>query len=246
MRVCRLLHYFLDRPELGQLILTEAFALFLGFACRQDARLAVELYEQCEHFDSAFGNPWELSTLQSTINGQQQHAKRIDEARKTLNSMLNALDAGFLWEYLERLLISNLSSPSNYNDDDSPRSSTDEPNSPRRIDDEEVQRRKEMLNLYPLIVVYCVRTVQLDSHSDIRGRHLTKLMRTILDQLSQRGCDAFARDTVVALLVVVNDFSGSSIKTYRYLKQVIMILHVNSKFFLFKCKMVPMRPLSIP
>lgn len=39
-------------------------------------------------------------------------------------------------------------------------------------------------------------------HSDIRGRHLTSLLQTILSEIKLKGCDNFSRDSFVALLVI--------------------------------------------
>lgn len=45
VRVCKLLHYFLDRPELGNLVLQETLSMFLEFACRQDRTIIRQLQE---------------------------------------------------------------------------------------------------------------------------------------------------------------------------------------------------------
>lgn len=39
MRVCRLLLYFLDRPELGNLVLEETLSMLLMFSAEQDDQL---------------------------------------------------------------------------------------------------------------------------------------------------------------------------------------------------------------
>jgi hypothetical protein len=39
VRLCRLLHYFLDRPELGMPIVNETLLMFLEYACKRDSVL---------------------------------------------------------------------------------------------------------------------------------------------------------------------------------------------------------------
>jgi hypothetical protein len=50
------------------------------------------------------------------------------------------------------------------------------------------------------MVVFCVRNVHLDAHSDIRGRHISALLKTMVDKVLEYGCDHFSRDNLVALL----------------------------------------------
>lgn len=50
------------------------------------------------------------------------------------------------------------------------------------------------------MVVFCVRNVHLDAHSDIRGRYISVLLQTLLDKIIEHGCDHFSRDNLVALL----------------------------------------------
>lgn len=50
------------------------------------------------------------------------------------------------------------------------------------------------------MVVFCVRNVHLDSHSDIRGKYLPVLLQTLLDKVIEHGCDHFSRDNLVSLL----------------------------------------------
>lgn len=52
------------------------------------------------------------------------------------------------------------------------------------------------------MVMFCVKTVQLDSHGDIRGRHLARLLETMLKTVREKGCESFAVDNLVALFVV--------------------------------------------
>lgn len=50
------------------------------------------------------------------------------------------------------------------------------------------------------MVSFCVKTVQLDSHGDIRGRHLATLLNRIATTVTKVGCDGFSRDNLVALI----------------------------------------------
>jgi hypothetical protein len=43
VRLCRLLHYFLDRPEIGIPITNETLLMFLEYACKRDPELLKEL-----------------------------------------------------------------------------------------------------------------------------------------------------------------------------------------------------------
>lgn len=43
VRLCRLLHYFLDRPEIGIPIVNETLLMFLEYACKRDPELLKEL-----------------------------------------------------------------------------------------------------------------------------------------------------------------------------------------------------------
>lgn len=43
VRLCRLLHYFLDRPEIGIPITNETLLMFLEYACKRDPDLLKEL-----------------------------------------------------------------------------------------------------------------------------------------------------------------------------------------------------------
>ena len=54
VRLCRLLHYFLDRPELGMPILHESLLLFLEYACRRDYELLKEFQTVCVYFIHVF------------------------------------------------------------------------------------------------------------------------------------------------------------------------------------------------
>uniref|UniRef100_A0A915CMX1 Dopey N-terminal domain-containing protein n=1 Tax=Ditylenchus dipsaci TaxID=166011 RepID=A0A915CMX1_9BILA len=188
VRVCRLMHYLLDRPELGTLVLNETLVLFLERLCIQDITLNREFHEQCEQVDPSFGNLWDYTTTES-----QHQVKRAEETRKTFNSLLNSLDAGFLWQYFENLFDQLLEETDSFENLESPE---------RNLADESYCALKERLTLYPLMVAFCLKTVQLDSHGDIRGRYLTSLLQTIMTGIHRKGCDKFSRDIMVALLVI--------------------------------------------
>lgn len=52
------------------------------------------------------------------------------------------------------------------------------------------------------MLAFCVKNVQLDSHTDIRNRHVSKLLKRILELVTAKGCDNFSRDNFVAILCV--------------------------------------------
>jgi hypothetical protein len=54
------------------------------------------------------------------------------------------------------------------------------------------------------MILYAIRNVQLDSHGDIRGRHLPRLLQNILSgiDIHQSTDAAFSFDNLIALLVV--------------------------------------------
>uniref|UniRef100_A0A915MA78 Dopey N-terminal domain-containing protein n=1 Tax=Meloidogyne javanica TaxID=6303 RepID=A0A915MA78_MELJA len=56
VRVCRLLHYMLDRPELGQLVLEEILPNLLETFCLRDLNLLKEFGGECEAIDPSFEN----------------------------------------------------------------------------------------------------------------------------------------------------------------------------------------------
>ncbi|KAI1728390.1 protein pad-1 [Ditylenchus destructor] len=192
VRVCRLLHYFLDRPELGHMILNETLELFLEFVCMQDTKLIQEFHDQCEELDPSFSQLWEISAEEGPFQ-----TRRTEEARKTYNSLLNTLDAGYLWQYFGKLflrLIDDAGTLGNMESLDS--------ESVENLGYEEFCAVKGRLALFPLMVSFCLKTVQLDSHGDIRGKYLPSLLQTIMTGVLKKGCDTFSRDIVIALLVV--------------------------------------------
>ncbi|KAI6208422.1 Protein pad-1 [Aphelenchoides besseyi] len=203
VRLCRLLHYFLDRPELGMPIVRETLVLFLEYACRRDPDLVKKLQIQCEQVDSSFsfGPFWDsLFNAESKLSTSDK-IRRLEDIRKNLNSLLGLLEPGFLWDYLGELFV-KLLQPLPFKVE-----LTDEEEENLTIEERERRRyteskRREHLMLYPLMVVFCIQNAQLDRHDDIRGRHISQLLHTLLTTIREHGCEAFSRDNLVALLCV--------------------------------------------
>ncbi|VDN87665.1 unnamed protein product [Brugia pahangi] len=129
VRVARLLLYFMDRPELGSLFLEETLLLLLESASKNDIRLESVLVKK----EEILGGTKRLSTSTETINEQSrrfsitskssvnsrqsrlstlsvpeeasaEQVKRLEEFGKTINLLMNSLDVGFIWNFLERKL----------------------------------------------------------------------------------------------------------------------------------------------
>uniref|UniRef100_A0A1I7S1B1 Dopey_N domain-containing protein n=1 Tax=Bursaphelenchus xylophilus TaxID=6326 RepID=A0A1I7S1B1_BURXY len=203
VRLCRLLHYFLDRPELGTPILRETLLMFLEYACRRDIEMVRELQTSCEQTDPSFsfGTLWESWSQNDTSLDEGEKERRLDEIRKTFNSLLTSLEPNFLWDYLGDLFL-KLLQPLPYKtdlSDEEEASLTIEERDKRQFEE---SKRKEHLMLYPLMIVFCVKNVRLDAHEDIRNRHISSLLKRILDAIDEKGCETFSRDNVVALLCV--------------------------------------------
>uniref|UniRef100_A0AC34Q1M5 Telomere length regulation protein TEL2 homolog n=1 Tax=Panagrolaimus sp. JU765 TaxID=591449 RepID=A0AC34Q1M5_9BILA len=86
---------------------------------------------------------------------------------------------------------------------------TDEDEQELNLTDEEKEKlqfneekRREHISLYPIIVTFCLKIVQLDNHSDIRGIYLPQLLNAIMFTIKKHGCDSFGRDNLIALIAV--------------------------------------------
>ncbi|KAH7693153.1 dopey domain-containing protein, partial [Aphelenchoides avenae] len=148
VRVCKLLHYFLDRPELGDLVLRETLSMFLEFACRQDRTIIQELREHCEEIDPSFSaDPaWEPLLGESAPSPAEQ-TRRLDDIRKNFNSLLNSLDAGLLWQYLEDFFKELHSTTLEPITDDDRLKLTNEERQARELRE---QKLREHIQLFPL------------------------------------------------------------------------------------------------
>ncbi|KAE9552234.1 hypothetical protein FO519_004543 [Halicephalobus sp. NKZ332] len=203
VRLCRALQYFLDRPHFGHKILEEILAIFLEHCCVQDLDIIADLSKRCEELDPYFAPDWNsrIESVNQKLSVEEK-SRRLDEIKKNFNSLLNNLDAGFLWVYLSDLFISLLESTYKNESDDDDQDLTNEERQKRDFDEE---KRKQHIALFPIMVSFCLKVVQLDNHSDIRAVYLPRLLDTILTSVVRYGCDAFGRDNLVALLTNIDD-----------------------------------------
>uniref|UniRef100_A0A7E4ZT10 Dopey_N domain-containing protein n=1 Tax=Panagrellus redivivus TaxID=6233 RepID=A0A7E4ZT10_PANRE len=199
VRLCRALQYFLDRPHFGQRILEEVMAIFLEYSCIQDTAIMSDLAKSCEELDSAFSPDWAARVEAVQKTSDEDRERRLDEIQKNFNALLNNLDAGFLWTFLCRLFSTLLEQNYANETDSDDQDLTDEE---RQARDFREQKRKEHVVLFPVMICFCLKYVQLDSHSDVRAVHLPKLLNTILTSVHKHGVDNFSRDSLVALLAV--------------------------------------------
>lgn len=82
------------------------------------------------------------------------------------------------------------------------------------------------------MLAFCIRSVHLDSHCDIRGKYISSLLQTVLDKIVERGCDRFSRDTLVALLC-------SAKRLLLEISKGVSVVEPDSKFTLIILVVVP-------
>lgn len=229
VRVCRLLLYFLDRPELGSLILEKTLSMLLEFSSRNyqevDAVLPEEdgFWDSCGTSASQSGTYCDIgrrasivsrssnasrrsksSILQSSHDSKEmttEQVKRLDEFSKTFNLLLNSLDVGFIWRFLESrfnmILLSDVCKEVN---------GTFEPGAisteTRNSRDEVCWKNAEELRMFPKVLLFCLRTVELDSHGDIRGIHLPQLLYTVLSCVVEKNVKNMETNFLVQLICV--------------------------------------------
>ncbi|MFH4975517.1 hypothetical protein AB6A40_002226 [Gnathostoma spinigerum] len=217
VRVCRLLLYFLDRPELGNLILQETFPMLLECCTKQDSRILEVMTEKnyqksgpfdmtaptssvrLSHGDSG-RRPSTVSRTSSSSKGSKidsatlsecedslgySKSKRLDEVCKTINLLTNSLDVGFVWSFLgarfKKLLLSKaVDEPNGVLD---PECVTNET---QRLKEDAQRRKNEEIDVFPTVVLFCLRTLELDSNGDIRGRHLPNLFVAIISSVVEK------------------------------------------------------------
>uniref|UniRef100_A0A914HFY8 Dopey N-terminal domain-containing protein n=1 Tax=Globodera rostochiensis TaxID=31243 RepID=A0A914HFY8_GLORO len=184
VRVCRILHYMLDRPELGQMVLEESLADLLETICARDMDLVRDMQSDCEKLEPNFECFWNVHTM--TMDDEQSN-RRADEIKKNFNVLLNSLDPGFLWNFFKKFFSNSVNDANAVDDGGEKNSGRDKSNN-------------HGAPLFPLMVAFCVRNVQLDSHGDIRGRHLPELLQNVLSGMvtmcQQRHSTAASDDDV--------------------------------------------------
>ncbi|VDK86235.1 unnamed protein product [Litomosoides sigmodontis] len=216
VRVARLLLYFLDRPELGSLLLEETLLILLEAAAKNDTRLEAILIEKEEILSRRKGLSTSVKTIseqnrrfsitsKSSVGSRQsrlsilsvsdetsaEQIKRLEEFGKTINLLMNSLDIGLIQQKQKEQ-----------------QNGTVDPylltNEVKMLKEEEEQRTTHELANFPQIVLFCLNTIELDSHVDIRERYLPQLLSSILTTVAERNVTSIDGQLLVRLLIVAN------------------------------------------
>uniref|UniRef100_F1KPR7 Protein pad-1 n=2 Tax=Ascaris TaxID=6251 RepID=F1KPR7_ASCSU len=228
VRVCRLLLYFLDRQDLGALILEESLAMLLHYSSGYARQCSAMLSEDVEYADAVTASSsssssqacvlGELSRRGSTLSrasnvSKRSHSsaaspqnksasdliRRVDEIRKTLNLLLNSLDVGFVWNFLERRF--QMLMESEEAEQQNGAMEADMPTTESSISRQQARLRKaEELQQFPSMALFCVHTVELDTHGDIRGKYLPQLLRAVLSGMGRQGVNNMKSQIVLGLI----------------------------------------------
>uniref|UniRef100_A0A0K0E6R9 Dopey_N domain-containing protein n=1 Tax=Strongyloides stercoralis TaxID=6248 RepID=A0A0K0E6R9_STRER len=215
VRVCRLLLYFLDRPELGNLILKDALELFLNFVSKLDLGTVNEFTQKCRSiYPLSFTSPWkeDVEEFESNkeINDEDEGSNstkrlsRIELIGKTLNMLLDSLDVGYVWEYLqdmfERVVEFECGSRCKTINRESLR--IEQITKKRQY----ARRMNENLRLFPLIVKFSINHVHLNTNIDVRRIHLPNLLKKILIVLNRnKNFENLAKNVLLSLIVLCRD-----------------------------------------
>ncbi|VBB30267.1 unnamed protein product [Acanthocheilonema viteae] len=226
VRVARLLLYFMDRPELGSLFLEETLLILLEAAAKNDTHLESVLVKDEEVLSRTERLSTSIETInednrrfsvtsKSSISSRQsrlsilsgpeetsaEQIKRLEEFGKTINLLMNSLDVGFIWNFLERklkLLIQQKQKEL--------QNGTVDPylltNEIKMLKEEEERRTTHELANFPKIILFCLNTIELDSHGDIREQYLPQLLSSILTTVAEKNVASMDGQLLVRLLVV--------------------------------------------
>lgn len=110
IRVCRLLIYLLDRFDIGILILDETLSIVLDrftHLSNQVNFLQRRLISVLKSVSSVVHPNDDDFRKQQPHQRTMKRQPTIDDAEKTLNVLLNAVDPGYLWNYLSEYYYSN-------------------------------------------------------------------------------------------------------------------------------------------
>ncbi|CAJ0574043.1 unnamed protein product, partial [Mesorhabditis spiculigera] len=92
VRVCRLLLYLQDRPEIGKPVLSETLPIFLIKLVEKDPKnRGLEYNEEIRSFYGSDKEP---------LDERQRYKKRLEDISKSFNLLLTSLDDGFIWSML--------------------------------------------------------------------------------------------------------------------------------------------------
>uniref|UniRef100_A0A0N5B8J6 Dopey_N domain-containing protein n=1 Tax=Strongyloides papillosus TaxID=174720 RepID=A0A0N5B8J6_STREA len=215
VRVCRLLLYFLDRPELGNLILKDALELFLNFVSKLDLDSVSEFSQKCRNiYPLNFTSPWaeDIEGFESNkeVNDDEKgddltkRLSRIELIGKTMNMLLDALDSGYVWEYLqdmfERVVEFECGQKCKTINRESLR--IEQITKKRQY----AERMSENLRLFPLIVKFCLNHVHLNTNVDTREIHLPCLLKKILVILNRnKNFENLSKNVLLSMIVLCRD-----------------------------------------
>uniref|UniRef100_A0A0N4ZN98 Dopey_N domain-containing protein n=1 Tax=Parastrongyloides trichosuri TaxID=131310 RepID=A0A0N4ZN98_PARTI len=238
VRVCRLLLYFLDRPELGNLILKDTLELFLNFVSKLSIESINEFTKECKNINPInFIPPWEDDIRESEENrdyntedgiiDNSKRQNRIELVGKTMNMLLDALDCGYIWEYLgdmfEGLVEFDCQQKSKTLNRESLRI---EQITKKRLYEE---RMNQNLRLFPLIVKFSLQHVHLDSNSDVRGIYLPCLLKKILNVLNKnRNFENLSKNVLLSIIVICRDL-------LKEINQCPLVVETNEQVHIEKC-----------
>uniref|UniRef100_A0AC35U0S9 Non-specific serine/threonine protein kinase n=1 Tax=Rhabditophanes sp. KR3021 TaxID=114890 RepID=A0AC35U0S9_9BILA len=227
VRLCQLLLYFLDRPELGYVILNGTLDLFLNFVCKLNMEEIKKFEKECESVRPlVFVPPW-INNLKEaeenrTLNGNEgsgckTNLKRIELVANTFNMLLKSLDPGFIWQYLGKMFGNLLDFEYDKKHEVTFRleATNDQMNKEMCL----MRRMNENLRLFPLMVKFCCKHVELNVTEDVRYFFLPQLLKTILGTLKKRNFNLLSKDVFLSIIVVCRDLlkevsqSSSAIET---------------------------------
>uniref|UniRef100_A0A183HF56 Nipped-B protein n=1 Tax=Onchocerca flexuosa TaxID=387005 RepID=A0A183HF56_9BILA len=155
-----------------------------------------------------------LSILSVSEEISADQIKRLEEFEKTINLLMNSLDVGFIWNFLERKLkiLIQQKQKEQQNGATDPHLLTNEV---KMLKEEEERRMTQELTNFPQIVLFCLNTIELDSHGDIRERYLPQLLSSILTTLAEKDVASIDGQLLVRLLIVakaiLNEINQSAV-----------------------------------
>ncbi|CAI4227638.1 unnamed protein product [Auanema sp. JU1783] len=189
VRVCRLLTYLQDRPDIGRPLLDRVLPLLLS----RCAQIHPELknIEVDNNLDEE--KIFDKSAMRLSLNSTQGFSpkppslkqddsvleRRITEMSKMLNVLLGSLENGFIWSFLAECFSKNMEEPT-----------------------------LESLIEYSKIVAFCLRSCALDTETDIRHKYIPQLLNNILSEMKSKLC-LIHKDAVIQIMGVCTELLGS-------------------------------------
>ncbi|CAJ0944009.1 unnamed protein product, partial [Mesorhabditis belari] len=179
VRVCRLLLYLQDRPEIGKPVLSNILPIFLIDLVKRNPEN--EQAESESFDDSTFSGVKKFEPTPAEL-----YAKRLDSISKAFNLLLSSLDDGFIWEHLASWFTRLLRL----------QSTDDEQN------EDERNIHAQQLHHFPWVVRQCISLCQLDSSFGVRLLHLPRFLHSILRDLAVIDVTKIPMDVYLELISV--------------------------------------------